>query len=231
MSKRILSVFLSLVMLASLLTVVVVPAAAVTFDGGDGSRDNPYLISTKAQLEAFRDLVNGGSRSICGALTGNIDLQNDEWTPIGLSSSGYTGTFDGNGYAIKNMQLSRISNGTSSAGNTTLYGTGLFGIVGSAGVVKRVNVAGTVFINESISKLPDIGFVCGGNLGAIEECFATVNFQNSSITGGSSGWTTIGGIAGVNAGTIRNCYTVGSISATVNGNRMYSVDVGGAAYC
>jgi len=226
MSKRILSVFLSLVMLASLLTVAVIPASAVTFDGGDGSRDNPYLISTKAQLEAFRDLVNGGSRSICGALTGNIDLQNDEWTPIGLSSSGYTGTFDGNGYAIKNMQLSRASNGTSSGGST-LYGSGLFGIVGSGGVVKRVNVAGTVSINAESKVNLDIGIICGGNLGTIEECFATAKFQNAAIATKNAGWTTIGGICGINSGTIRNCYTVGGIEATVNGSSMYSVDVGG----
>lgn len=223
MKKRILSLFLSLVMLASLLTVAVVPASAVTFDGGDGSRDNPYLISTKAQLEGFRDLVNGGSRAICGALTGNIDLQNTQWEPIGLSSSGYAGTFDGNGYAIRNLQISEVVN--SSGG---LNGGGLFGNLGSSGVVKRVNVAGTISINGTY-KVPDIGMVVGGNFGTIEECFATVNFQNSTITATGSGWTNIGGIAGVNSGTIRNCYTVGTISAAVNGSSMYSLDVGGIA--
>jgi hypothetical protein len=106
MKKRILSLFLTLVMLMSLLTVAAVPASAVTFDGGDGSRDNPYLISTVAQFKAFRDIVNSSNGSACAKLTNNIDLESCDWDPIGLSSSGYTGVFDGNGYAIQNLKVS-----------------------------------------------------------------------------------------------------------------------------
>lgn len=223
MKKRIISLLLSLVLIAGLLVTVPTSAYAAGFDGGDGSQDNPYLISTAAQLHTFRDMVNSGKRYICGALTSNIDLQNAQWEPIGLSSSGYSGTFDGNGYAIKNLQISEVVN--SSGG---LNGGGLFGNLGSSGVVKRVNVAGTISINGTY-KVPDIGMVVGGNFGTIEECFATVDFKNSVMTATGSGWTNIGGIAGVNSGTIRNCYTVGSISATVNGSSMYTLNVGGIA--
>jgi len=224
MKKRIISLFMTLAMLAGLLAVTAVPASAASFDGGDGSRDDPYLISTAAQLETFRDLVNGGKRSLCASLSNNIDLRNAEWTPIGLSSSGYTGTFDGNGYAIKNLQIDKVANG----GLGGLNGGGLFGNLGSSGVVKRVNVGGTVSINGTYD-VPDIGMVVGGNYGTIEECFATMNFQDSNISAAGSGWTNIGGIAGVNAGTIRNCYTVGSIAVTVNSSTMTSLNIGGIA--
>ena len=38
MTKRIISLFMTLVLLAGLLTVAAVPASAASFDGGDGSR-------------------------------------------------------------------------------------------------------------------------------------------------------------------------------------------------
>ena len=226
MKKRILSLFLTLVMLMSLLTVAAVPASAVTFDGGDGSRDNPYLISTAAQFKAFRDLVNDGKDSACAKLTNNIDLESCDWDPIGLSASGYTGVFDGNGYAIQNLKVSKASSGTSS-GSWTLWGCGLFGIVGRNGVVKNLNVDGVISINGSQPKDIDLGGICGGNLGTIEECFVTVNFQDFDLvitSPKSSNMTTIGGICGVNSGVIRNCYVVGSIDMAIQTKK---IQVGG----
>lgn len=226
MKKRVLSLFLTLVMLMSLLTVAAVPASAVTFDGGDGSRDNPYLISTAAQFKAFRDLVNSSNGSASAKLTNNIDLESCDWDPIGLSSSGYTGVFDGNGYAIQNLKVSKASTGTSSGG-WTLWGCGLFGIVGRNGVVKNLNVDGIISINGSQPKDIDLGGICGGNLGTIEECFVTVNFQDFDLvitSPSSSSMTTIGGICGVNSGVIRNCYVVGSIDMSIQTKK---IQVGG----
>ena len=102
MTKRIISLFLTIAIMASLMVFAAVPGFAV-FDGGDGTQDNPYLISTAAQLHEFRDLVNGGNAKLCAQLTNNIDLGGENWTPIGLSSSGYNGVFDGSGYAIRNL--------------------------------------------------------------------------------------------------------------------------------
>ena len=42
---------------------------------GDGV-DNPYQISTAAELAWFRDQVNGGNNTISATLTDNIDLSN-----------------------------------------------------------------------------------------------------------------------------------------------------------
>lgn len=224
MAKRVISLFLTLVMMTVLLTMVAVPASAASFDGGDGSRNDPYLISTGTQLEHFRDLVNGGKSNLCASLTSNIDLENIKWTPIGLSANGFTGIFDGNGYAIKNLQIDKVAN----AGGGGLMGGGLFGNLGSSGVVRRVNVGGTVSINGT-HRVPDIGMIVGGNYGTIEECFATMVFHDSNISITGKGWTNIGGIAGVNSGRIRNCYTVGSIEVTVIGSSMHTLNVGGIA--
>ena len=207
---------LTLAMAITLTLALAIPAGAVDYAGGSGTRNDPYLIGTADQLVRFRDQVNAGESNLCASLVDNIDLGGREWEPIGVSSSGYKGIFDGNGYAIRNLTISRLSNGTS-AGGSTLWGGGLFGIVGSSGVIRGVNVDGTISIQESLTHYPDIGAICGGNLGTIEECFATVHMTNFSLTigGSSDGRVNVGGIAGVNAGTIRNCYVVGSMNANV----------------
>ena len=216
MRKRLCSAALALVMAVTLTLALAIPAGAVDYAGGSGTRNDPYLIGTAEQLTRFRDQVNAGSSSLCASLVANIDLNGQEWTPIGVSSSGYKGVFDGNGYAIRNLKIDRLSNGTSAGGNT-LWGGGLFGIVGTGGVVRGVNVDGTISLQETTSHFPDIGAICGGNLGTIEECFATVHMTDFAVTvsPGNSGRMNIGGIAGVNAGTIRNCYVVGAMNAEV----------------
>lgn len=219
-----------------LLSLLVVPAAAAwdgsaadAFDGGTGTRTDPYLISTPAQLALFRDQVNGGKSGICAKQTSNLDMGMQEWDPIGLNSSGFTGIYDGSGYAIQNLNINRYSTG-SSTGSTTLYGGGLFGIVGRSGVVKHVNVGGVVSGSGSYSKPIDVGAICGGNLGTVEECFSTCNFRDFNVditSSSSSGFVTIGGVVGYNAGTVRNCYMVGSMDVAVQASRLKSVDVGG----
>lgn len=204
--------------------------SAESFDGGSGTADDPYLISTPEQLALFRDRVNKGEETISASLTGNVDMGGIRWDPIGLSSSGYRGTFNGNGYAIRRLNVATGSAGTSSGG-WTFWGVGLFGILGSGGVVKHVNVDGK-FSAEMDSSLWDIGSICGANLGTIEECFATVDFSTFdwTCTSNGSGVTTMGGITGVNSGVIRNCYVVGRLVPTVrfqgsNGN----LSIGGVA--
>ena len=110
--RRVCSAALTLAMTLSLLVTMVLPA------GGSGTRNDPYLIATAQQLKNFRDQVNAGDRDLCASLIANVDLAGQDWDPIGLSSSGYVGTFEGNGYAIRNLKISRLSAGTSTGGST-----------------------------------------------------------------------------------------------------------------
>lgn len=235
MKKRILSLTLTLGLLLSLL---VIPAGAAwsgssadSYDGGTGTRTDPYLISTPEQLALFRDQVNSGKSGICATQTANLDMGMQDWDPIGLTSSGFTGIYDGSGYAIQNLKIDRYSVGTSSGNRTTLFGGGLFGIVGRNGTVKHVNVDGEVSAQGEQPNAVDIGAIAGGNLGTIEECFSTCQFRNFNMTitnGTSSSWMTIGGIVGVNSGVVRNCYVVGDIDVNINvESGVKSVDVGG----
>ena len=66
--------------LLSVLIVLTLLCAAAAFalggaGSGTGTKDDPYLIATKADMIAFRDAVNGGSADICAKLTADINLQ------------------------------------------------------------------------------------------------------------------------------------------------------------
>ena len=87
-------------------TITGTPALAT----GSGTENDPYQISTAEGLKWFRDKVNNAKTpdetKICAVLTADIDLNNEEWTPIGPSeSSAYTGTFDGQGHTVRNLSI------------------------------------------------------------------------------------------------------------------------------
>ncbi len=186
--------------------VLTVTAADGKFGGGDGTPQNPYLIEDAADLNAFRDKVNGGNTNINGKLVNDIvfnegDLSgwdgvtnNDwaHWTPIGNGIS-YTGTFDGNGKTVSVVYID----------DTGADFQGLFGYVSSGGVVKNVGV-----VNSYIRANDEVGGVVGYNSGTVENCY---NTGSVSATGH---WAYAGGVAGENRGTVENCYNTGSVSAT-----------------
>ena len=90
--KRCFAALLAVVLAFALLPATALAASSTPFlnNGGTGEENSPYLISTKEQLEAFRTYINTDSGHGEGKyfkLTTNIDLNNQEWTPIGGSSS------------------------------------------------------------------------------------------------------------------------------------------------
>lgn len=115
---------------------VVSLSAADMFAGGDGTKNNPYLIADTYQLMNFAMRVNsygGGYESAHYKLTKNIDLSNAYWTPVGYQSTSedqtraFSGTFDGAGYTISNFNIS----GTYET-NNAYSNLGFFGYVENA---------------------------------------------------------------------------------------------------
>lgn len=87
------------------------PYYAESYESGDGSKDNPYLISNDMQLAKLAHDVNNGM-SFSGKyfkLTKDIDLSHALWTPIGVTNPSKTyffdGKFDGDGHIINNMHI------------------------------------------------------------------------------------------------------------------------------
>ena len=140
-------------------------------------------ISTAEQLKAISADLGGYYK-----LVADIDLENEEWIPIGDKEIPFTGLLDGNGYKISNLKIS-----------TQREYVGLFGY--SAGQIKNLFVE----INYSIPAIQQdsyIGGISGYNGGSIDNVsvFGEVTTNNHSAVYKSH----TAGIAGVNAGTITN---------------------------
>ena len=203
---------------------------------GLGTAVSPYQISTADQLKLFRDIVNGsnGQTSNCGAcavLTNDIVLNDgtfdangtytpgssskavETWTPIAYSGPFtvdttlyYTGTFDGQGHAIKGMYVS-INDAPSIEDQVCL---GLFSTAKNA-VIRNVTVTG--YVSGYAGNLGGIvGYLAGGT---IENCanYCTVTDTSAAYEVPSY----VGGIAGaVNcSAAIRDCYNTGKLTEYV----------------
>ncbi len=87
--------------------------------------DKYVAISNLEMLKAFRDDVNAGN-SYAGKiviLTNDIDLGNEEWTPIGTSSKPFSGSFDGQGHTISNLYINKEVGNIASSNRQGLFGT------------------------------------------------------------------------------------------------------------
>ena len=89
------------------------------------------------------------------------------WLPIGSLSSAFTGVFDGRGYAIANLYISR---------DAAEY-VGLFGYIGRGGEVRNLGLAGVditdryYFTNQDLRKY--VGGLAGYNNGTISASYTT----------------------------------------------------------
>ena len=172
---------------------------------GVGMKDGEYYISSAAGLKWVADKVNSTTPYTASIfdnttvkLTNNIDLNNEEWIPIGDDRSQRTewhGVFDGQGFTVSNIKITKKTDLDDD--NKSSYG--LFGNV--KGTVKNLTVE-----NVSISGAPKfIGALVGRlNDGLIENC----HVKNSAVE--CENWT-IGGLVGqFNNGKISNCSVEGT---------------------
>ena len=82
-------------------------------DAGIYYVNGDYTVASAANLKLVADKVNAGVDYFEGTtikLGADIDLNNQEWNPIGSAAKdhGFMGNFDGNGYAIKNLKMTTL---------------------------------------------------------------------------------------------------------------------------
>lgn len=180
------------------------------FSGGDGTADNPYLITTAEQIDYIRENLADHYK-----LAGDIDLgEYESWLPIGDNTNQFAGSFDGSGYAIRNMKI-----------NSSFVGTGLFGCVSAEGQIQNVRLE-----NVNVTGTTYTGSLAGRNDGTINNCSAlgVVSSSNQYIGGLvgynqgliSFSWTrvdvsstkgSVGGIVGYNNGTVSQSFARGNV--------------------
>lgn len=74
---------------------------------GEGTEASPYLITNALEFKALSDKIDSGDGTDAFyALTCDIDFDGITLTPIGTKDVPFGGTFDGNGYTMKNFVIS-----------------------------------------------------------------------------------------------------------------------------
>ena len=189
--------------------------------------DNPYQISTAAELAWFRDQVNSGYTTISATQTKDIDLaefchakdgtkytKEVSWTPIGNSDNienMYQGTFDGNGKTIRNLYINDISE--------------FIGIpceAGFFGYAEKGSIKNITFDNAKVKTTAD-DYCTGILVGVAGSCIENIKILvNCSVEGKNY----VGGIAGRANGDIDNCEN----HAMVNGANFVGGIVGEYTY-
>ncbi len=131
-----------------------VPAEPVL--SGAGTKAEPYLIENLNDLKAFRDDVNAGNtyEGKYVALTDDINLTGEAWTPIGTSiydkapadAKMFAGNFDGGNHTITGLTSGDYVPDAEDIGGGE-YSFGLFGYVYGANIsnvkLAEVNIDGT----------------------------------------------------------------------------------------
>ncbi len=183
----------------------------------DGNGD-PVTAGTAAYNTAFQNRITTASgRMGCptsGGCTGyelldDLDFNTDgssdnsadapyvNWTPIGT----YTAVFEGRGRTISNLSSS------SSASNVHL---GLFGTVGSAGVISAVGLINPTLSYGTSSVTANLGALVGENHGTVIASFVSGGSVTSDNQNSRSG-----GLVGENNGTIRASWSTAAVSSTI----------------
>ncbi len=156
------------------------------------------LDDIRDDLSGYYILMNGLDSTTPGytEVASDVANQGKGWQPIGTGGEPFIGSFDGKGYEIRDLCISRAEENE----------IGLFGFIGEdGGVIKSVGVVDVDVIGEwGVAGL--VGVNIGGAV--ISNCYVT-----GSVGGGMQVGHDIGGLVGINErGTISNCYVTGSVT-------------------
>ena len=207
-----------------------------------------YYLSDASDLNKLAQLVNAGksTSNVTFVMTNDIDMSSvSNFAMIGNNSTGFRGTFLGNGYEIKNLHIND---------NTSSEYTGLFAHVHGA-TIQDVGLA-NVTVSTNVNGIANTGALVGYTNGStkIENCYvaggqvtATANYNDSIFVGGLIGhigsnetsvnnsYSTVnvsgtntnvvnftGGFVGLSRGNVTNCYATGYVESTSANNAAHA---------
>ena len=196
---------------------------------GDGTSANPYKISSVDDLNLIQ--ANQGA---CYRLTKNISTDGR----TNFSASYFSGTLDGAGFTITGLQKPLIQQNAGTIKDLNIVADfdydshDIHGVVAqyNTGKIQDCKVTGTItghMGSTSSMSHPAFGGIVGENevAGTISGCSSGVDISISMTATDSY----VGGIAGVNIGTIEKCVAGGNLSVTQANGNSYQVYLGGIA--
>ena len=208
MKKKVLSLLLTLCLAMTFVPMAAFAAEAPLFGGGTGTQQDPWLITSQADLIALAEFLNSGNAETfdtenvgVGNCHGyyfkqiaDIDLTGVTWEPIGYSGGGYyfAGNYDGDGHTISNA----TSTGKNDADGFAT--AGIFGWV-AFGSVENLHVKNANFVatgHNEYSYVGGIAGVCYGssikNCSVVDSSLESRRDNNNNCAGSIVGYSTGG---------------------------------------
>lgn len=207
MKKRILSVLLAFIVCFSLVSafdishkdadaVAVIPNI-LDYEGN--STDTLFSVNSYSGMVALSELsakTDFAGKTIY--LECDIDMGQGSFTPI----NDFAGTFDGQGYALYDLNIS-----------VSKQSAGLFESTTATAYIKDLGIVGGTMTVAADTDSQRIGSIVGVmNGGTIERCYSTATLIGKKYASTSSDDISVGGIVGANlgGGLIKDCYFAGS---------------------
>jgi hypothetical protein len=177
-------------------------------------RDWYDLDAVRNNLDGTFTLMNNLDSTTAGytELAGSTANAGQGWQPIGVWPNPFTGSFDGQGFEIRDLFIDRESEDN----------VGLFSFVNTGGIIEGVAVTDADVNGELY-----VGSLVGHNRGSVSNCYSTGNVAGNTHVGGlvgecggtvsntysaaiASGSFEVGGLIGQNHGTVSKSYSTGS---------------------
>lgn len=181
-------------------TDILIASLQTDFTSGNGSKDNPYIVSNQEQ---FVNIAKHNGKYY--KQTGNIDFGYKELIPMFSETSPFCGNYDGDNNSISNIIM-----------NSTNEKIGMIVAVSKEGSINNLkidnfNVSGTEWV---------AGLVCMnyGSLSNVKITNAVISAQGSNTI-----WAGILCVGNYTGGIVKNC----SVSGTVSGVSSSIVYAGG----
>lgn len=169
---------------------------------GEGTKDNPFIVTSAEQMQELALLTNSGNsfRDKYFKLQTNLDFAGKEFIPIGKSMNHFRGHFDGDYHFIYDINIYDEKSDYQ----------GVFGIIYGNAEVKNLTVERCLIGGRSC-----VGGIVGYNIGAtVSNCHS---IDDVIISGVGYGYGDIGGIVGRNTGVIENCTSKATLTNDGNG--------------
>ena len=165
---------------------------------------------------------------LCGKIflqTADIDAIGDSlwdsgqgFTPIGNTTTNFTGNYNGQGYFVNHLFINRV-----------MSYVAIFGVASASSSISNLGA-----INVNISATHFAAGLVGGNLGTVSNCYSTGNINSYQYSGGFIGinsgtvnncystcnyignYSVFGGLIGNNCGNVTNCYSRGNVTVSTS---------------
>lgn len=200
---------------------VAVEGGAVVTDNGDGTKENPYKISTAEEFLAIGNKVNNtASADKYFVLTSNIDLSTvtakdfENGSLVGIdktlagSSANVFIVLDGNGYALKGLNVEFTKGAEAS----------VFGTIGTKSVIKNIKIDRPAFksTSDEMSRFAIVATENKGTLSGITVTYPVLTAEKADYSAF---------VVAVNGGTLSDISVQGThtnISAATADNHTIS---------